>query len=239
MDLVPLPVFGYLTRRRRCTQYTVFSICYTHGVGGSTISKGVSMFHRDFLVILLVTVFSLFATPNVRAVEHDVAMDESDKTPPKRVIIVRADYEDGQASGVSEAQVADSSTIDTQRILKIVRTLKEGESEDELLDLVAALEAEVDGPIEVMVKREDMDYALGDRSGASKHIRHHRAPHNSLPHNGLPHRLPLGHQRMARPSLSKEAAQCILSRLTKIDVPSSARLLREACSVLHPLQASD
>lgn len=234
-----LPVLGGLTLRRRCTQYTVFKYLVHSQRQSSTILEGVSMCQRDGLVILLVTVFSLFATPNVRAVEHDVAMDESDKTPPKRVIIVRADYEDGQASGVSEAQVADSSTIDTQRILKIVRTLKEGESEDEMLELVAALEAEVDGPIEVMVKREDMDYALGDRSGASKHIRHHRAPHNSYPHNGLPHRLPLGHQRMARPPLSKEAAQCILSRLTKIDVPSSARLLREACSVLHPLQASD
>jgi hypothetical protein len=165
-----------------------------------------------------------------------------------KTLIIEAHLDDGQAA-MDQTQpvrkkririLKSSDDIDHPKVQALIEKLSQGADVDAIEEDIELLGGE-------SIELSDLDTHVFIRKGGPGDAREGFLP-PGRPHGiaeGIFH-LPMGDQPMrwhaSKPmhqALSKEAAECILDRLSKIDTEAGAMLLRDACSAAHPSGSSD
>jgi hypothetical protein len=165
-----------------------------------------------------------------------------------KTLIIEAHLEDGQAA-MDQTQpvrkkririLKSSDDIDHPKVQALIEKLSQGADVDAIEEDIELLGGE-------SIELSDLDTHVFIRKGGPGDVRESFQP-PGRPHSvaeGIFH-LPMGDQPMRwhaskprHPALSKEAAECILDRLSKVDTEAGAMLLRDACSAAHPSGSSD
>jgi hypothetical protein len=165
-----------------------------------------------------------------------------------KTLIIEAHLEDGQAA-MDQTQpvrkkririLKSSDDIDHPKVQALIEKLSQGADVDAIEEDIELLGGE-------SIELSDLDTHVFIRKGGPGDVRESFQP-PGRPRSvaeGIFH-LPMGDQPMRwhaskprHPALSKEAAECILDRLSKVDTEAGAMLLRDACSAAHPSGSSD
>jgi len=214
-------------------------------------SVGVTAWIALSLLMLSNAAYADSAAPSVpqeRMIVIEAEASSESREEEGKTLIIEAHLDDGQAAMDQPQPVRkkririlkSSDDIDHPEVQALIEKLSQGADIDAIEEDIELIGGE-------SIELSDLDTHVFIRKGGPDDAREGFLP-PGRPHGiaeGIFH-LPMGDQPMRwhaskprHPALSKEAAECILDRLSKIDTEAGAMLLRDACSAAHPIGSSD
>lgn len=214
-------------------------------------SVGVTAWIAISFLMLSNAAYADSATPSVpqeRMIVIEAEASTESREEEGKTLIIEAHLDDGQAAMDQPQPVRkkririlrSSDDIDHPEVQALIEKLSQGANIDAIEEDIELIGGE-------SIELSDLDTHVFIRKGGPDDAGEGFLP-PGRPHGiaeGIFH-LPMGDQPMrwhaSKPrhrALSKEAAECILDRLSKIDTEAGAMLLRDACSAAHPIGSSD